>query len=92
MRTKAWAISHSCGLGDRATFCHPRGNLQSWLICHAEFSSCHWPASGVGGHNGGCHVDGPLRLPHDRLWVVPCLELLQTVGRRVVAVFAQTLG
>jgi hypothetical protein len=57
-----------------------------------DILSFHWPASSVGRHNDGCHVDGPRSLPHDRLWVAPCLEVLQTVGRRVIAVLAQTLG
>jgi hypothetical protein len=62
------------------------------LVVRNDFSSGHWPASGVGRHNGGCHVDAALSLPHDRLWVVTCLEVLQTAGRRAVGVLARTLG
>jgi hypothetical protein len=71
MKIEAWVISFSCGLGDRATPCPPRGSLCSWLAYRTEFSSDHWPASGVGRHSRGCLVGGLLILPHDRLWVVP---------------------
>jgi hypothetical protein len=91
-RIKIWAISPSCGLGDRATLCRPRGNLRNWLVYCTEFSSGHWRASDVGGHNGGCHVNSPKNLLHDRLWVIPCLEVLQTVDRRAVGVLARTVG
>jgi hypothetical protein len=48
-------------------------------VYHTEFSSGHWPASGIGGHNCRCRVGGPLNL----LWVVPCLGVLQIAGRKV---------
>jgi hypothetical protein len=57
-----------------------------------EFSSRHWPASGAGGHNCGWHVDGPLNLQHDRLWVVPFREVPQTASRTAVGVPLRTLG
>lgn len=38
----------------------------------AESSSGHWPASDVGGHSCRFHVDGPLNLLCDRLWLIPC--------------------
>jgi hypothetical protein len=91
-RIEALAISPSCGLGNRATVCCPLGNLQNWLVYHTEFSSGRWPASGVGGHTGVCHVDGPLSLLHNRLWVFPCLRVPRIAGRRVVGVLARTLG
>jgi hypothetical protein len=43
------------------------GRPRSWPVCRNEFPSGHSPASGVGGHHFGCHVDGPLNLPRDRL-------------------------
>jgi hypothetical protein len=72
MRTGAWAISPSCGLGDSTTLCRPHGSPRNWPVCCSEISSSQWPASGDGGRNCGCHVDGPLSLPLDRLWVIPC--------------------
>jgi hypothetical protein len=63
----------SCGWADRARRRRPLGNLRSWLVYRTEILSCHWPGSGVGRHNCGCRVDGPLSLPHNRSWVFPCL-------------------
>jgi hypothetical protein len=91
-RFGAWAISPSCGMGDRATLCRPPGNLGSWLIYRNEFLSGHWPASGVGGHNFGYHVCGSFNFPHDQLSVVPCLGVPETAGRRAVVVLDRTLG
>jgi hypothetical protein len=65
---------------------------RSWLVYRTESSCDHWPALGVGGHSRGCRVGGLVILPHDRLWVVPCLGVPQTAGRRVVEVLARTLG
>jgi hypothetical protein len=59
-------------VGDRGTFCHPRGSPRSLPVCRNEFSSGHWPASGVGRHNCECRVDGSLNLSRDQLWVFPC--------------------
>jgi hypothetical protein len=81
-----------CGLGDRATLCHPLGNLWSWLVYHTEFSSSCWQASGVGGHNCVCHVDGPLNLMRDLLCIAPCLGVPQIAGCKVVGVLTRTLG
>jgi hypothetical protein len=72
MRIRAWAISPPRGFGDKATLCRPRGSPCSWPVCRNNFSSGHWPASGASGHNCGSCVEGPLNLPHDRLWVIPC--------------------
>jgi hypothetical protein len=81
MRVGDWAISSLCMLDDRATLSRPRGNLRLCLVCRNEFSSGHWPASGVGRHNFGCRVDGTLNLLHDRLWVVPWLGVPQIAGQ-----------
>jgi hypothetical protein len=91
-RTEALAISLSCRLGDRATLCRLFGNLQSWLVYRIEFSSGRCPPSDVGGYNCGCRVHGPLSLPHNRLWVFPCLGVPQIAGRKAVGVLARTLG
>jgi hypothetical protein len=72
IRIGAWEISPVRRLGDRATFCRLRGSPCRWPICHNELSSGHWPASGAGGHTSVCHVHGPLNLPCDWLWVIPC--------------------
>jgi hypothetical protein len=85
-------ISYSCGLGDTATPIRPHGSLCSWLFYRTEFSSDHWPASGVGVHSHGCRVGGLLILPHDRLWVVTCLGVPQIAGLSAVEVLARTLG
>jgi hypothetical protein len=45
-----------CNLGNRATLCCPLGIPQSLAGSLTEFSFSHWPASGVGGHNLGCHI------------------------------------
>jgi hypothetical protein len=45
-----WGLEPSCGLDDRATLYRRRGSPRSWPVCRNEFSSGHWPASGVGGH------------------------------------------
>jgi hypothetical protein len=87
-----WALPWGWSLGDRATLCRPYGNPHSWPICCNMFSSDHWPASSVGGHNCGCHVDGPLNLPHDQLQVIHCLGVPQIIGRRPVRVPSRTLG
>jgi hypothetical protein len=63
----ALVISPSCVLNKRATLCRPRGNLRCWPVYHNASSSSHWPASGFGGHSGGCHADDPLSLQHDQL-------------------------
>jgi hypothetical protein len=68
---KAWVTLLSCNWADRAAGRRLRSRPGSWPICLNEFSSGHCPASGIGGHNCGCRVDGPLNLPHNRLWVVP---------------------
>jgi hypothetical protein len=47
--TEVWAICLSCGLGDRATVFSLRSTPRSWPVCHNEFPSGHWPASGVDG-------------------------------------------
>jgi hypothetical protein len=83
MRIGTWAISSSCRLGDRATLCHPRGSLCSWPVRHNEFLSGHWPALGVGRHNCGCHVDGPLNLPRTGL------DVSHTVGHRAVRILSE---
>jgi hypothetical protein len=88
-------MSRSCELGDRAALCRPRVSLRGWPACRNEFSSGHWPASGVVGHNCGCHVDGSLDLPRDRLRVVSCWRggvVPQTAGRRAVGVLFRTVG
>jgi hypothetical protein len=72
MMTGAWAISPSCGLGNRATLCRTSGSPQIWPGTRAVFPSGQRPASGVGGQSSGCRVDGPLNLPRDQLWIVPC--------------------
>jgi hypothetical protein len=58
-----WAISFSCGLGDRAHL----ARISYRLL--ASFRCC------VGGHSRGRRVGGLLILPHDRLWVVPSLGI-----------------
>jgi hypothetical protein len=62
-----WSLSNFffVWVGWWASFCRPCGNLHSCLVFRNEFSSGRWPASGVGRHNCGCLVDGPLNLPHD---------------------------
>jgi hypothetical protein len=92
MKTEVLVISPSCAFGDRATFFRPLGKQRSWLVYRTEFSSGRWPASGVGGHNCGWSVGGTLGLPHDLLWVVPCLGVPQIAGRKAVEVLARTLG
>jgi hypothetical protein len=92
MMVEALAIFLSCGLVDRAIPCPPLYNLQGWLVYRTDISSNHWPASGVCGHIRGCHVCGLLNLPHDLLWVVLCLGVLRTAGRKAVGVLARTLG
>jgi hypothetical protein len=81
-----WALPWGWSLGDRATLCRPYGNPCSCPICYNMFSSDHWPASTVVGHKCGCHVDGPLNLPHDQLRVIPCLGVHQTIDRKAVRV------
>jgi hypothetical protein len=73
-----WLLS--CGWADRDICRRPRDSPGSWSMCRNEFSSGHWPTSGVGGRNCGCSVDGPLDLLHDRLLVVPCLGMSQRAG------------
>jgi hypothetical protein len=65
--------------------CHSCGNLHSWPVCFNEFSSGHWPASGIGGHKCGCLVDAPLNMLHHWLWVVLCPGMPQTAGRRATS-------
>jgi hypothetical protein len=77
-------ISLLCGLGNRATLCRPCVSPHSWPVLHNEFSSSHWPTSGVGKHNCGCDVDGPLYLLYDQLWAVSCRRVPQTAGQRAV--------
>jgi hypothetical protein len=91
-RIEVWAITPSCGLGDRAQHIPPRGTPRSWLICHTVSLSDHWPSSGVCRHRFGCRVGGLLIRPHDRLLVVPCLGVPQIAGRGVVGDLARTPG
>jgi hypothetical protein len=91
-RIGAWEISPSCGSNDRGTIFRPPGSPHSWPVYRNEFSSYHWAASGVGEHNCGCRVEGPLNLLRDRVWVVPCRGLPQRAGRRAVGVLSRTLG
>jgi hypothetical protein len=67
MRIGPWAVSPSYGLGNKAMLCHSPNGPQTWPGGRIEFSSGHWPVSGVDGHNYGCPIDGPLNLPRDRL-------------------------
>jgi hypothetical protein len=92
MGIEVWVTFLSSGWADRATLRRPRGNPRSWPVCHNEFSSGHWPASGVDGHNCKCRVDDPLNLPRDRLWAVPCQGVPQTAGSRAVGILLRTLG
>jgi hypothetical protein len=92
IRVGAWVIFPSCRLGDRATLRHPCGSLCSWPVCHNWFPPSHWPATGVVGHNYGCHVDGPLNLPPDQSWAIPSWRVPQAAGHMAVGVLFQTLG
>jgi hypothetical protein len=67
-------------------------SLRIWPVCCNKFSSGHWPAPRVGGHNCGCRIDSPINLARDWSWVVPCRGMPQTAGRRAVGVFFRTLG
>jgi hypothetical protein len=92
MRIGDWETSPSFWLGDGATLCRTPVSPQSWPGGRTDFSSGHWPASGVDRHNCGCRVDGPLNFPHDLLWVIPCQGMPQIAGSRAVRVLFQALG
>jgi hypothetical protein len=69
MGIEAWMTFLLCRW---ATHHCPGGRTCSRPVCRSEFSSGHWPASGVSWHVYECPVGGPLNVLRDRLWVVPC--------------------